>query len=372
LATFLHIGLYATLGHTKQAVEKACKNIKIILCDHNMKRQIKIRCEEIYPHIHRIILPLPGRQPGPVNAYLFTGAQTTLLDTGTSRTARHLEESLRQIGVGFPDIDRIILTHGHIDHYGAARRVVGRSSGRAVVSAHWEDRPVIESGTEISNRQFSKFYRLMGVPLVFELLFYGVGLVFSSLAENCRVDLRLSDGEKIQVGNYEATIISTPGHTRGSICLYLEKEGILFSGDHILGHITPNAFVMLESDFDIPRRMSQVEFYDSLRKIESLAPRIVYPAHGNPITDLSETAAMYREQFSLRRGKILAILKKGESTVYRIARRLFPEIGGKRLPLEIFLAVSEVFTHLQALEKDGMVVPHVRRGARYYSLKSQD
>jgi len=335
----------------------------------NMKHKVTIRCEEIHPHIHRIILPLPGRQPGPVNAYLFTGKQTTLLDTGISRTARHLEESLRQIGIGFSDIDRIILTHGHIDHYGAARHVVKRSSGHAAVAVHREDRPGVETGMEVSDRQFSKFYRIMGVPLVFELLFYGMGLFFSSLAENCRVDFCLSDGEKIQMGDYEATIISTPGHTKGSICLYLEKEGILFSGDHVLGHITPNAFVMLESDFDIPWRMSQLEFYDSLRKIESLAPRIVYPAHGKPITDLPGTAAMYREQFSLRQEKILAILRKGAFPVYRIARSLFPEISGKRLPLEIFLAVSEVFTHLQVLEKDGMVAPHVKRGKQYYSLK---
>lgn len=333
-----------------------------------MKHQARIRCEEIHPHIHRIILPLPGRQPGPVNTYLFTGQQTTLLDTGINRTVRHLEESFRQIGIGFCDIDRIILTHGHIDHYGAARRIVKQSSGRAAVAVHREDRPVVETGMEVSDRQFSKFYRLMGVPLVFELLFFGVGLFFSSLAENCRVDLCLSDGGKIPVGDYEAIVISTPGHSKGSICLYLEKEGILFSGDHILGHITPNAFVMLESDFDIPWRMSQVEFYDSLKKIEALAPRIVYPAHGKPITDLAQTAAMYREQFSLRQAKILAILKKGEFPVYKIARILFPEITGRRLPLEIFLAVSEVFTHLQVLEKDSVVVSHIRRGKQYYSL----
>lgn len=334
-----------------------------------MKHKLSIRSKEIHPHIHRIILPLPGRQPGPVNTYLFTGKQTTLLDTGISRTAHHLEESLRQIGIGFSDIDRIILTHGHIDHYGAARHIVKQSLGRAAVAIHREDAPVVETGMEVSDRQFSKFYRLMGVPLVFELLFYGVGLFFSSLAENCRVDACLSDGEIIQVGDYEATVISTPGHSKGSICLYLETEGILFSGDHILGHITPNAFVMLESDFDIPWRMSQVEFYDSLKKIETLAPRIVYPAHGKPITDLPQTTAMYREQFSLRQQKILTILRKGEFTVYKIARSLFPEITGRRLPLEIFLAVSEVFTHLQVLEKDGVVVSHIRRGKQYYSLR---
>ena len=334
-----------------------------------MKHQTKIRCKEIHPHIYRIVLPLPGKKPGPVNVYLFTGKQTTLLDTGTLRTANILEESLRRLGISFSDIDRIILTHGHIDHYGAARRMVRRSSERISVAAHREDIPVIESGTDVSNRQFSRFYRLMGVPRIFEFLFYGVGWFFSLLAENCGVDKHLSEGDRIQVGDYEATVIETPGHTRGSICLHLEQEGILFAGDHILGHITPNAFAMLEADFDLPRRMSQVEFYDSLRKIELVAPRIVYPAHGKSIGDLPQTTAMFRKQFLARQKKIFAILEEGEFTVYEIARKLFPEISGKRLPLEIFLAVSEVFTHLQVLEKDGKIAAHVKRGAQRYSLK---
>jgi len=326
----------------------------------------KIRCTEIHPDIYRIVLPLRGEKPGPVNVYLFKGERTTLLDTGVKKTVDILEQSLRLIGIGFSDIDRIILSHGHIDHYGAARRIVTRSQGKTSVAAHRDDMGVIETGFEVSNRDFARFYRLMGVPFIFELLFYSVDWLFSTLADNCRVDSCLADGEKISLGRYDATVISTPGHSRGSICLYLEKEGILFSGDHILGHITPNAFVMMESDFDIPWRRSQVEFYDSLQKIEALAPRIVYPAHGNPVNDLPATSSMFRQQFSQRRQKIIDILKEGESTVYQTARKLFPEIRGKRMPLEVFLMVSEVFTHLQVLEKDGVVLSFDRSGKRLF------
>lgn len=333
-----------------------------------MKHQAKIRYTEIHPDIYRIVLPLQGEKPGPVNVYLFKGEQTTLLDTGIKTTVNVLEQSLKSIGIGFSDIDRIVLSHGHIDHYGAARRIVTRARGRTSVAAHRDDVGVIETGFDVSNRDFARFYRLMGVPFLFELLFYSVDWFFSTLAENCRVDTCLADGEKISLGHYDATVISTPGHSRGSICLYLEKEGTLFSGDHILGHITPNAFVMMESDFDIPWRRSQVEFYDSLKKIEALAPRIVYPAHGNPIHDLPATASMFREQFSLRRQKIIDILKEGESTVYRIARKLFPEVRGKRLPLEVFLMVSEIFTHLQVLEKDEIALSHDRHGKRFFRL----
>ncbi len=47
------------------------------------------------------------------------------------------------------------------------------------------------------------------------------------------------------------------------------------------------------------------------------------------------------------------ILYSGDKTVYQIARTLFPELGGKRFSLELFLAISEVYTHLQVLEQEG-------------------
>jgi glyoxylase-like metal-dependent hydrolase (beta-lactamase superfamily II) len=101
--------------------------------------------------------------------------------------------------------------------------------------------------------------------------------------------------------------------------------------------------------------MSQAEFYTSLSKIEALKPMVVYPAHGKTITDLGMVAQFYRECFLERKNKILSILDAGEKNIYKIARRLFPEISGPRLPLEIYLAVSEVYTHVQMLESENQV-----------------
>ena len=320
----------------------------------------------VHPGIHRIILPLAGKKPGPVNAYLLTGTAVTLIDTGTRRSFPVLRRAFTELGMTCSDIDQIVLTHGHIDHYGAARSLIKASGGDIDIVAQEEDRTLIEHGLEVPRMQFLRYYRLMGVPLVFQLSLQLVQWVFASLAEPCTVTRFVSELDRILMGDYEATVIETPGHTRGSISLYIEKEGILFPGDHILGHITPNAFVMLESDFILPRRMSQVEFYDSLRKIEEIGPRIVYPVHGEPIEDVAKTIAMFREQFSVRQNSILTLLARGDSTVYEIGRKLFPDISGKRLPLEIFLMVSEVYTHLQVLEKDNVVTSHEEKGALYY------
>ena len=327
-----------------------------------MKKLTKSIYKQLAPGIYRISLPLPGEKPGPVNAYLFTGKHTTLLDTGMLMTVDTLRNALKEIGTGFSDIKQIILTHGHFDHCGAAKRIVREAGGSIVIIGHEEDKSLVEHGLQVSRKQYAAYLRLMGLPYMLLLSLEFVRHSFSVFAEHTQIDRFLSDGEKIKIGNYHASVIAVPGHTRGSICLYLKKENILFAGDHILGHITPNAFVMLEPDIDLPRRSSQAEYYDSLNKIERLSPRIVYPAHGEPVTDLSVVIAKYKKFFIQRQKKILSILNSGESTVYGIARALFPHIKGLRLPFQIFLTVSEVYTHLQILEKEKSVICEVNKG----------
>ena len=335
-----------------------------------MNKKKFTRCEEIYPRIYKIMLPLAGEKPGPVNVYFLPGAVPTLIDTGTARSAEVLKTALESLGFGFGDIEQIILTHGHLDHYGAARKISTAAGGSAAIAAHEDDRVLIERGFEAPKSVFKNFYRIMGAPLIFQISLLAVEKIFRSMAQTCRVTRTIKDGDTIRIGDYRARVVSTPGHTRGSVCLFMESESVMFTGDLILGHITPNAFVMLEPDFELPVRLSQEEFYDSLGRVEKLAPRLILPAHGAIITDLKETVSMYRSQFGLRQERILSILNDHEYTVYRTARILFPDIGGARLPLEIYLAISEVYTHLQVLQKLGRVESREVHGAlRFVSKK---
>lgn len=313
---------------------------------------------EIHPGIFRITLPLPGEKPGPVNVYLAKGAKTTLIDTGTVKAFPVLKKGLKSVGADFEAIDQVVLTHGHLDHYGAANQIKQAAGGRTRILAHAGDMQNIETGTEVSRKRRMAFFRMAGIPLYIQLLMLPIGLIFHGLAENCHVDETIGENDLVPIGDYTAKVVETPGHSRGSVCLFLEKENILFSGDHILSHITPNAFVMLEEDRTMPARKSQVEYYASLAKIESLMPEKVFPAHGKAIFNLPEIIHGYRENYSARKQLILGMVEKGEDSVYRIARKMFPDIGGFRLPLEIYLAVSEVFTHLEALETENLVAFH--------------
>ena len=89
---------------------------------------------EIHPGIYRITLPLPGKKPGPINTYLFTGDPVTIMDTGTVMTVSLLRSEINRLGLDFSDIRNIVLTHGHIDHFGAAI-IIKNESGAKVFSS---------------------------------------------------------------------------------------------------------------------------------------------------------------------------------------------------------------------------------------------
>ncbi len=243
------------------------------------------------PGVVRITLPLPGKKPGPVNTYLFTGRPVTLIDTGIAGTAAKLRKALNSLGLDFCDIEQIVLTHGHIDHYGAADFI--KKESRAVVYASAADREAVEQGRDVSLMTFVRFLHLCSVPLRFWFTLGLVTLYFRRMGRTCAVDRELREGEVLRLGSYSARILEVPGHSRGSVCLYLEAEGALFSGDHILAHITPNAFVMLDNRERLPSRKSQREYYASLEKIVGLGPSRVFPAHGRAIDNLPRLASLY-------------------------------------------------------------------------------
>jgi glyoxylase-like metal-dependent hydrolase (beta-lactamase superfamily II) len=323
----------------------------------------KARFTEIHPGVFRLALPLPGKKPGPVNVYLFLGQNKTLLDTGSSRTVHILETALENHGLKFQDLDRLVITHGHLDHYGAARKILSAPGSRCRLAAHPGDLFRIRTGLEAPVRHSFAFLRLMGVPPALSASLLSIFVVFKTMAQSVEPDWLLNEGDTLLLGDCRCRVIHTPGHTRGSVSFHLPDQSLLFSGDHILGHITPNALVMFERRQSLPKRSPQDEFYASIQKVEALAPRCVHPGHGGPMEDIFEVTDMYRRTFTDRQRKILALVQEGGMSVHDMARALFVQnLRGKRYPLELYLAVSEVYTHVQALETLGFIHTRIKGG----------
>jgi len=166
--------------------------------------------------------------PWDASAYLIKGDEPTLIDCGSSEGYPALKRSLQAFGYHPRDITRVIGTHGHWDHLSGMALLREESDARLYM--HEGDREQVESGDYDLTSAF-----LYGRPFL-----------------PVRVDGLLRDGDILQINNFEFTVIHTPGHTPGSVCLWAEvgghpvSTGLLIAGDTIWGGYHPK----IRSDID--------------------------------------------------------------------------------------------------------------------------
>jgi glyoxylase-like metal-dependent hydrolase (beta-lactamase superfamily II) len=190
----------------------------------------------------------------------------TLIDTGMPGNAGRIIEFLKSLGEEQMDSFTIILTHPDIDHSGSVAELKEKL-GNVKVAIHEADAP-----------------RLTGEKPLKELR--GVaGLLFKAMSlfmkfKPVTPDVLLKDGEQVD----GLTVIHTPGHTQGSICLYSERLKAMFAGDAL--RTDKNRSPRLPSaamTFNIG------EAKNSIRKIASYDFELLLPGHGPPIlTDASK------------------------------------------------------------------------------------
>ncbi len=153
------------------------------------------------------------------NIYVVAGDGLTLVDAGFPVDLPMILLALRRLRRVPRDIELIVATHYHGDHVGTAAGLRRRYGVR--VAMHQEDSP-FASGSVPQHTCEAETLQLMFYTVLWPLFRY----------RHFDVDLRFKGNEMIDVlGGLE--VIHTPGHSPGSICLYDEKNGILFSGDLI-------------------------------------------------------------------------------------------------------------------------------------------
>jgi glyoxylase-like metal-dependent hydrolase (beta-lactamase superfamily II) len=144
--------------------------------------------------------------------YLVKGEErTALIDTGAGKGSAVIWENIKTAGVNPEDLTYLILTHGHVDHIGGAAFFKERS--RCLTVAHELDQEAIETGD----------------PILTAASWYGLDL------PPIKVDrvLKVKTGELPLGQNENLICLHTPGHTPGSISLYIDREDqrILFGQD---------------------------------------------------------------------------------------------------------------------------------------------
>ena len=211
------------------------------------------------------------------NAYLLVDDDgLTLVDTGFFGRADRILEQIKELGYSPSDINRIIITHHHADHVGSLAEL--KRVTQAEVIAHPADAPYIDG--RLSQPGPARPQWLGKLLARFSWLWS---------TEPVAVDVLVSDGDELPIlGGVK--ILHTPGHTPGSICLYLPDKDLLIAGD-LLG----NRFGL-----KLPSRgftVDTVQEMQSIKRVAKLEFDIMCFGHGSPIMhNANEAVASFADR----------------------------------------------------------------------------
>jgi glyoxylase-like metal-dependent hydrolase (beta-lactamase superfamily II) len=319
---------------------------------------------KFFNNIYKIELPIPFPLKT-TNAFLIDDSPRTLVDTGlkTDLSFETLKKEMEGLGFAVSSIERILITHGHIDHYGQAKKLASLSGAPVYIQAkeYGRIRSIIHSFGSLRSILLRN-----GTPE--GPVNQAIRFIESAqkMADPLEEAFFLEEGDSVPFSTMTWKTIHCPGHSPGLLCFYWPEKKTLFTGDHLLKEITPNP-VLYVPDHQTPLRYPGLqEYLLSLEKMERLEIDLILPGHGEEVYDskglIQKILCHHRERMNL----ILFFLSQGEKTSYEIAMDLFPGVP----PFEIFLGISEAVGHLEILKEEGKVRMRERGGKDYYSLVS--
>jgi len=260
---------------------------------------------KITDHIHALKVPFQitdpsGRSlPRFVYVYMIYGREITLIDSGVASSAGIIPEYLRNTGRNPEEISLMILTHGHPDHIGAAQAI--KEISGCSVAAHGADRVWIENpDQQLKDRPVPGFYSLV--------------------KGSVRVDRILNEGDVLYLEpEMHLEVLHTPGHSPGSISLWMQEEGVLFSGDAIT-----LAGEMPIYD-DIKSSMASIQRLKAIEGINLLLSAWDEPRQGEDAYRIMDQGLDYLQR--IHRSVIRAAERKGSDNQMEICSEAVRELG---------------------------------------------
>ena len=300
---------------------------------------------EVAPGIFQLKVPVPIPL-GFVSAYLISGPDGwTLLDTGFDYPEGRAtwEAGAESIGLDLRrDVSRILVSHFHPDHLGAARWLQGLSGA-----------PVYMLGDEIEHSRLVWEDDEGGSSLINGLTLNGMPRDLAEEAgSKMRANLKLPEkmvplrvGEEIELGGSAAQVVHAPGHADYQYMLHDAERSILFAADHVLLKITPNIGLWPES---LPHPLAR--YLKSLSGMRSMNADLILPGHGPIFHDLEgriEELLFHHEE---RLDVMHAEIQGGPRTPFVVSGAVFRET----LTLyERCFALAETLAHLDHLVLEG-------------------
>ncbi len=271
-------------------------------------------------------MPLPT---GPKHVHCYV-AHGTLFDTGLGLG----ETPWESVGV-----ERIAITHFHPDHVGGAE-VAARATGAPVFQGglDYAQCERVWGSDDWPERMAAWFVR-HGVPANVAEDLIVQGHAFAPFIRYAIDPDLLYEGS--EVGGWQ--VLELPGHADGHLGFL--RDGVLIAGDHLLRRITPAVGLYPESRPD-----PLGDYLASLERTIELAPRVVYPGHGEPIRDAAARAQELIEHHRIRLDDHTAALSTEPHTAYEVSLAVF---GRELAPIQRRFAVAETLSHLERLVREG-------------------
>ena len=313
---------------------------------------IELALNQVADGVFELRLPIPF-EDGHVNVFLFPdGKEVDLLDCGLNE-----EQSLDSIGralqqLGSLRLRRLVITHIHPDHYGAAGILAG--PGLADLYIHRLEVPlVLPRYVELEHlvQEVQRYLLVNGVRGDEAEELSNSQRALSQVVKTAEPSVQLDGAELLDVGRLHLRVEWTPGHSPGHICLYDAEHELLFAGDHILPELSPNIGLHPQSTPD-PLH----EYLDGLKRMAALMPKTVLPAHGRPFSDITGRVNALVQHHQRRLDQITEIVDGEEKSAWQVALDLW---GVRNNLYEKRLALQEGLAHLQALAVEGRVTKTV-------------
>jgi glyoxylase-like metal-dependent hydrolase (beta-lactamase superfamily II) len=307
--------------------------------------------------IHRLAIPTPF-MVGRVNAYLIEDSPLTLVDSGpnSGKALDELEQALATRGHAIEELELLVVTHQHIDHFGLAA-ILARRSG-AEVAALEGLAPYLgdfRAAAELDDRFAERTMLLHGIPADVVTALRAVSASFRAWGSAVEVTRPLRDGEELRLRDRTLRVLHRPGHSPSDTVLHDEARSTMLAADHLIKHISSNPLIARPlsagPDFTGPRPQALVDYIASLRRTRGMELSLVLSGHGEPIDDHAALIDKRLRLHERRAEKIHGLIAAAPRTAHEIA----VELWGNIAVTQAYLTLSEVLGHVDLLLADGRI-----------------